>query len=581
MRHILVKYKKIIFAFILGCSFCYSAHAQVTFGNVKLPNRNMPGDRLATAIINFGGTSRSSVQVYVYYSDNRDDLNILNNNDHFGRASCASNRNGTYTASFIFPHSYHPYPNTLTVAEISGNEPPSDPRFKNSNSNYLLTLATTSTTYPHTAVTYVKTDVNPVKYYSPKTIYCRWVVKRGNRVIKEDIIREFKMPRGCIVALLGDSYAAGEGAPYFTGDMWDNNACHRSENSGYMRAINKTRTEKNDLCFFVFNASCSGAEINNLINDPQRIDNWGNTISAQTPQLRQLLNWLQRNDRNVVDMLLLNIGGNDAGFGSIITSCFFDIGDCSVNSNLRDFVRKEINALTKKYDALQEELSKFNIGCTMIGEYPDPTRGNRGNFCNTLGGNDYAGFCWGPIELSISAVDFSWLYSDVAVKLNEKVRYAAGRHGWTYIGGAMEKSRKFGLCRCDDGYFNVLGQSLSTQGDVRGTVHPNSEGYKEIYRDAVYSKINLCINDLRKQAASTSTSNPLLAGWEMLKVVKSDLLPVTTVILKDTISVANNIKKATDSTILKKVQLIPVKKASKEQTDYETMVKTINEDKSQ
>jgi hypothetical protein len=227
----------------------------------------------------------------------------------------------------------------------------------------------------------------------------------------------------------------------------------------------------------------------------------------------------------VVDILLLNIGGNNAGFGDVGEACVLNLLDnCGADEALRQNVTDRINGLPAKYSALNDELKKFNVQCIMIGEYPDPTRGNKGNFCNTVFGNDNAGSCWGPLELGISSGDFAWVYDNLVTKLNEKINTAAQTYGWTYIGGMMAKTKNFGLCRCSGGYFNTFGQSFSTQGDLCGSLHPNATGYKEIYRDIVSAKIRACI------ASIEATSKKITTAITFTSPLKSPLKPISSTV---------------------------------------------------
>lgn len=103
---------------------------------------------------------------------------------------------------------------------------------------------------------------------------------------------------------LGDSFSSGEGAPPFNRSS---NKCHRSSKS-YAAKFAAAHPQYE----FTF-AACSGAKIADVLQNEQHP---GDTFGGQISQLPT--------DANLVT---LSIGGNDAGFGSIITHCVLTI-DC-------------------------------------------------------------------------------------------------------------------------------------------------------------------------------------------------------------------------------------------------------------
>ena len=49
---------------------------------------------------------------------------------------------------------------------------------------------------------------------------------------------------------------------------------------------------------------------------------------------------------------------------------------------------------------------------------------------------------------------------------------------WFYVPGAADKFRKHGYCmEKDDRWFVTATESLATQGDTEGTIHPNRRGH--------------------------------------------------------------------------------------------------------
>ena len=94
------------------------------------------------------------------------------------------------------------------------------------------------------------------------------------------------------VVVLGDSYSAGNGAGGSTG------ACYRSPRSAvrlYAAAVGAR----------VVDASCSGAVVTDLVSP----DRSGNPAQDSVVDQR-------------ADVVVLTMGGNDVGFGDIVTQCF-------------------------------------------------------------------------------------------------------------------------------------------------------------------------------------------------------------------------------------------------------------------
>ena len=104
------------------------------------------------------------------------------------------------------------------------------------------------------------------------------------------------------IAILGDSYSAGEGAGgYLEGSDTDDSACHRSRRTYLVEAF-----ELPDPYIL----ACSGAETGDVLS-PQA----GMAVDAQIDQLIEL------RDERGVDAVFMTLGGNDAGFLPVARSC--------------------------------------------------------------------------------------------------------------------------------------------------------------------------------------------------------------------------------------------------------------------
>lgn len=484
----------------------------------------LPGDRLVTATTLLNGENRRNVEFYVHYSDNKNDLSSSNVSK--GRASCKTLSADNLSCTFILPHSDHPEPNILMRQETEGGEPPE------TRPTQLLT------NFDSNSQVFVKTDQNPKRIDVGKTVFYQWVkvVKRPNSAptIFSDEIREFKMPRFLTIANVGDSYAAGEGAPnrnlirtlesvngardngkqnqFSSKPMWDHIPCHRSSKSGQMRAINQLIRERPGVALRYINVACSGADIDDGLIGEQEIprdlildsSNRRDVSKGEESQITALQKWLEKSGSNVLDIMLMSIGGNDVGFGDVGTQCIiFDlIPDCRDNSQLRSQMQGSIQKLPERFNKLKEIMDLYlEVDKVFLLEYPDPTRDREGLLCDDDILND--GGCWGVLERTIQQRDFAFIHDQLLVPLNKVLDSAAQKHGWTYLGGMMERSKNHGLCRCQGAYFNTPGMSDNIQGDLLGSIHPTVKGHKEIYQPIVYQALerHVSLSNAKRAAA--------------------------------------------------------------------------------
>jgi len=81
------------------------------------------------------------------------------------------------------------------------------------------------------------------------------------------IRHRFSIGKTYRVALMGDSFAAGEGSPNVSGQRWNSNPCHRSNENGRSAAMRRLQTNiagslgiaRNQLQFI--DVACSGATV--------------------------------------------------------------------------------------------------------------------------------------------------------------------------------------------------------------------------------------------------------------------------------------------------------------------------------
>ena len=148
------------------------------------------------------------------------------------------------------------------------------------------------------------------------------------------------------IAIMGDSFSAGEGAgDYISGSDTSNNTCHRSGGTYLMENF-----ELEDA----WNLACSGA----LAADITSVSHSNSSVQPQVKQLADL-----QNDAPM-DAVVLTIGGNDAGFATILGSCLVSPIACDkrvLDTNTTEYLDRHLNGLasqlTAQYEAIDQELN--------------------------------------------------------------------------------------------------------------------------------------------------------------------------------------------------------------------------------
>lgn len=267
-----------------------------------------------------------------------------------------------------------------------------------------------------------------------------------------------------VMVVLGDSYTSGEGATKYyegTNDRGENE-CRRSPRAyGPLAAA---RNERIDAAVFV---ACSGALAEHITVQAQYADDPAGRPPAYgrrgLPQLAHY-EWLRREPPKDLDvkLVVIGIGGNDAGFGDIGRSCIGP-GNCAeygqrwldelpqVHAKLRDaFGRVDqafpdakvlvvpypipLNERRCSYSTLQPDEHRFlaaftreldgvlkaaaeNAGFHYLGEVEDSLAGAKRRICDTEDPDD-SGInfvAWHPVDgvLEESANPRNWLHNSL------------------------------------------------------------------------------------------------------------------------------------------------------------------------
>jgi lysophospholipase L1-like esterase len=260
------------------------------------------------------------------------------------------------------------------------------------------------------------------------------------------------------IVALGDSYISGEGTRrYYEGtDEPGRNMCHRAA-----RAYPHLLAEhlKASLVF----VACSGAETADVLDRGQYRgsgeEDYGEVYGAR-PQIEIL------EELDGFDVVLISIGGNDAGFEEIGKEClrFRDCGHSEAEW-LRRLETTVSPALIRTYTRVKEAAGGVPVFAMT---YPDPL-GRK--YCDKLVGIE-------PKE---------WDFLDLFVKKLDKTVRGAARAAqikWIALDRALVKHRFCETKRVTEAAINFIrvrigsGQRIIHLGDARESLHPNEEGHR-------------------------------------------------------------------------------------------------------
>lgn len=293
-----------------------------------------------------------------------------------------------------------------------------------------------------------------------------------------------------VLVALGDSYMSGEGASiYFEGtDEGDGNQCRRSPTSWVTMAAQLAPFDRLEF------RACSGARTANVL--PQqptaagtRRPQAGNPPPSVQPGEGETQLDAYRHDHVAADgteqfipgLVVLSIGGNDAGFSTIGVMCLAP-GNCSDKAGLwtssLDQVRARLRATYYEVDAA------FPDTPVVVVPYPDPIK--LGNAC-------------GQVALSARERQFIHTFlagDDTAPGLNDVIEQTAQEFGFYYLAEMQDALAEAHLQLCDPlnegrpglhfvGLRSVRGiaeQRFNPMNWSHSSLHPNERGHAAMLR---------------------------------------------------------------------------------------------------
>jgi lysophospholipase L1-like esterase len=301
--------------------------------------------------------------------------------------------------------------------------------------------------------------------------------------------------RDLLVVGLGDSTASGEGNPDHgvTLVRWQDRRCHRSAKGFEAQAAARLESANAKSSVTFVPLACSGASITTGMLGPYAgiAPSGGVRLAPQVDAMKALIGSRR------VDAVLVSIGINDLGFGNVARFCFDDgvdartaaTVDCWTKpyptaaspTTLRAFVRARAAALPGRYARLADALQKAGIppARVYVTEYPDATRDGRGQPCDPLIPYlDSRPFGY-AVRGTITRGEAVEAEDELVGPVNAALKTAAAAYGWHVVSGIAAQSATHGLCAARP-WFVGVSESLITQHDVLGTLHPNALGQQAI-----------------------------------------------------------------------------------------------------
>ena len=339
---------KRIFILLVAIGHTWSAFGADT--NLGLSHRNVPsltGERVIEATIQVPGSPQFD-QRPLNQSPGRDRARVLLNysiaqeglsQNRLIVATLTSLGNNRFRARAVLPQGQQaPYPANSGPTEL--------------NTNYLA---------------------RPAKIPHGASVTYRWEMQIGSQTVRGDT-HEFTMPHPLVMAVMGDSYGSGEGAPHTNSTFasqvqWEDRPSHRSRNAGLMRGIRSFQRSNPELWIEARNFAISGATLatgdgaaGGIIGDyrsdrdlkvldallltgvPTPVPFALNPDLRLTSQVTQLERWLSTEGFSKTHSILLAAGGNDAKFGDTIAAAITGSLSFAFGDTLRGF-RGNVNTM--------------------------------------------------------------------------------------------------------------------------------------------------------------------------------------------------------------------------------------------
>ena len=286
-----------------------------------------------------------------------------------------------------------------------------------------------------------------------------------------------------VLVALGDSFMSGEGAQvYHHGtDNGGENECRRSPTSwAAMAADNSANFD--GLLFL----ACSAARTENIMSRRGGAfysDTRGTTIGMPPPNAQdgegntQIDAYDEVREKFTAKMVVLSIGGNDAGFSTIGLMCMAP-GDCN---EMKYLWTDSIAQVRAQLRATYGQVSRAFHGVpVVVVPYPDPILIKDGQ-CG---------------QVALSRPEQEFIHDYLTGELNRTIRQAAAEYGFYYLAEMERALATSHLQLCDDrngdrpginfiGLRSVRGvaeQRFNPANWLHSSLHPNERGHAAMLR---------------------------------------------------------------------------------------------------
>jgi lysophospholipase L1-like esterase len=282
-----------------------------------------------------------------------------------------------------------------------------------------------------------------------------------------------------VLVALGDSYMSGEGAASFYAgtDQGGGDTCHRAPTAWAAMAGQKPQFDGVDFL------ACSGA---------RTFDVRANPAEAPAPELEeqealtdgldtQLAQYRAHKHAYTPDLVVISVGGNDAGFATIGQMCLAP-GDCSTQ---RDIWLAGLDEVERELRRTYAEVRANFRGVPVVAiPYPSP-----------IAAEDASGRTVQCDQVALSGNERTFI-TQFLNALNGRVRAAAAEAHFYYLAEMRDSLRDADLQLCDpdnDGRpgINFIGlRSVNGAPDQRfnpmnwshNSLHPNERGHAAMLR---------------------------------------------------------------------------------------------------
>lgn len=379
-------------------------------------------------------------------------------------------------------------------------------------------------------------------------------------------------PKDYLIVSLGDSFAAGEGAPDTRAvdnplgnfPIWADTRCHRSLKSGAALTARQIEDADPHSTVTFISLACSGATIAHqsyeqgpLKTFETKGDRLGSGIlggyrgiepGSQTDFLPSQVDELRRLVGNRrIDAMFLSGGGNDIGFADALAHCVATYNCDDLRNihgvHLQSNIRRLQLELPGHYSQLVNTLKdSFNVDQILLTEYPElgfRRNSQSGNIemCHEILFMRIAGLpsavrrdpgdLPAPGQLPLNGRpmgELPWLHSNVYVPLinmMQKTVSSSRAQGlpWHYVGGIAEESTAHGLCAPSaERWANTPedGSLADAKGatETKSMAHPNEKGYQNYakYMLEAFRSVNPA-DRVDGHLKYSVTGNPTQFGW--------------------------------------------------------------------